>query len=539
MVDCDVRRGGKPGSNRRGPNGKFAGPSIWLSMSGGGFRAAIFHYGCLKRLQELGLLAHVYAYSAASGGSIIAALLHMHSGESYIDTEKNIRLEKFRWEHFEQQFLQLVRRGVFGPVLLLLSAYMFYVLAATAGAAAILLRHPISFVPLTVGIPSSLFTVALVISASAIAAAVLLHTILAVLLIQEGAHKPSRLAVLFGQIDERNASAEWAHPSATRLLGMLVSLAYLRRQIMNLRAFHGQLLRSIFSKPRLYLASVDLNSGKECVFTSSLFADLSASGCRYLWDQRTDSDENSVQNVELAEAVTASSAFPPLFQPVAIRNKHGVIGVFVDGGVLDNFALNVPKSFGVWIHPRRGQRYKGELPSFREEISFILILDGCKAPSQKTKRQWSRVASVWRVKDILVDQQFDAATLYALDFDWNMGITSGIVGLEMGFPPESLLCDRAINNYLKQVRTHVDSFSLEEIATIGYCGYLWTDQAIADRLSLSDYERAEYKPLTAFEKFLPERCGTWRHSVSELRRHLQYSHRRLLLLRMIGRKFGF
>jgi predicted acylesterase/phospholipase RssA len=48
---------------------------IWLAMSGGGLRAALFHYGALKRLYELDLLEDVTVISATSGGALIAALI--------------------------------------------------------------------------------------------------------------------------------------------------------------------------------------------------------------------------------------------------------------------------------------------------------------------------------------------------------------------------------------------------------------------------------------------------------------------------------
>jgi Patatin-like phospholipase len=46
-----------------------------LCMSGGGFRAALFHLGALTRLNELGLLAQTETVGAVAGGSILAALL--------------------------------------------------------------------------------------------------------------------------------------------------------------------------------------------------------------------------------------------------------------------------------------------------------------------------------------------------------------------------------------------------------------------------------------------------------------------------------
>jgi len=46
---------------------------IALCLSGGGFRAALFHLGVLRRLHETGLLNQVATISSVSGGSIIAA----------------------------------------------------------------------------------------------------------------------------------------------------------------------------------------------------------------------------------------------------------------------------------------------------------------------------------------------------------------------------------------------------------------------------------------------------------------------------------
>ena len=50
---------------------KYAG----LALSGGGFRAALFHLGSLWRLNELGWLRHLAEITSVSGGSITAAYL--------------------------------------------------------------------------------------------------------------------------------------------------------------------------------------------------------------------------------------------------------------------------------------------------------------------------------------------------------------------------------------------------------------------------------------------------------------------------------
>jgi NTE family protein len=48
---------------------------IGLCLSGGGYRAAVFHLGSLVRLNEAGLLPHLRTVSSVSGGSIVAGLL--------------------------------------------------------------------------------------------------------------------------------------------------------------------------------------------------------------------------------------------------------------------------------------------------------------------------------------------------------------------------------------------------------------------------------------------------------------------------------
>lgn len=50
-----------------------------LCLSGGGFRATVFHLGALRRLNETGVLAKLDTISSVSGGSIMAAMLATHA----------------------------------------------------------------------------------------------------------------------------------------------------------------------------------------------------------------------------------------------------------------------------------------------------------------------------------------------------------------------------------------------------------------------------------------------------------------------------
>jgi len=48
---------------------------IGLALSGGGYRASLFHLGAMRRLNELGLLAKVGRISSVSGGSILSGFI--------------------------------------------------------------------------------------------------------------------------------------------------------------------------------------------------------------------------------------------------------------------------------------------------------------------------------------------------------------------------------------------------------------------------------------------------------------------------------
>jgi len=50
---------------------------IGIALSGGGFRAMLFHAGALARMNELGLLSKAKRISSVSGGSIISGYLAM------------------------------------------------------------------------------------------------------------------------------------------------------------------------------------------------------------------------------------------------------------------------------------------------------------------------------------------------------------------------------------------------------------------------------------------------------------------------------
>ncbi len=72
-------------------------PTIALALSGGGSRAIAFHLGCLRALNDRGLLSRISVLSAVSGGSVIAGL-YAYCNEPF--------------ESFDERVVALLRRGL-------------------------------------------------------------------------------------------------------------------------------------------------------------------------------------------------------------------------------------------------------------------------------------------------------------------------------------------------------------------------------------------------------------------------------------------
>ncbi|MFN9295028.1 MAG: patatin-like phospholipase family protein, partial [Planctomyces sp.] len=63
-------------TNRKSESGVMQGNlGSCLCLSGGGFRATLFHLGVLTRLNELGVLSTITTFSSVSGGSILNGFL--------------------------------------------------------------------------------------------------------------------------------------------------------------------------------------------------------------------------------------------------------------------------------------------------------------------------------------------------------------------------------------------------------------------------------------------------------------------------------
>src|SRR5690242_9924235 len=68
-----------------GEGGEKLEPGVALCLSGGGYRAMLFHVGALWRLNQLGYLPKLDRISSVSGGSITAATLGRSWGRLQFD----------------------------------------------------------------------------------------------------------------------------------------------------------------------------------------------------------------------------------------------------------------------------------------------------------------------------------------------------------------------------------------------------------------------------------------------------------------------
>ncbi len=101
--------------DQKGPKDEVA-----LCLSGGGYRAMLFHLGALWRLNQTGLLGGIHRFSSVSGGSITAGVLALKW--------RGLEFRNGQSPHFEREVVRPVRGlaertidaisvigGVFGP----------------------------------------------------------------------------------------------------------------------------------------------------------------------------------------------------------------------------------------------------------------------------------------------------------------------------------------------------------------------------------------------------------------------------------------
>jgi predicted acylesterase/phospholipase RssA len=88
---------------------------VGLALSGGGFRASLFHIGVLARLAELDVLRHVEVLSCVSGGSIIGAHYYLELRQ-LLQTKRDAEITRDDYiemiDRIQRDFLSGVQRNI-------------------------------------------------------------------------------------------------------------------------------------------------------------------------------------------------------------------------------------------------------------------------------------------------------------------------------------------------------------------------------------------------------------------------------------------
>jgi predicted acylesterase/phospholipase RssA len=513
---------------------------IWLALSGGGFRAALFHYGCFKRLRELGLLDSVYAISAVSGGALAAALL----AQSRPFGPNDATSEQQGWEEFERKILTEAARGILGPIPM-----------------ALLLRGLVlaSYILLGTALFLFLFSTGdgwlrLIKIAAWLCFPAFALWICIVVWIRSAKNDGKKVMAL-ARIDARYRSAA-AVGQSTLLqdFGAAVKPAALRLFILHHRVFEQMPLGYLLGSPRVFLIAADLNTGREMVFSPKVIADLGAAGSTLLWNQlwgavRAEGgiSEATLDNfgdrihfrvsyeafdIPISIAVAASSAYQPFLHPVVVWSSGELVGSMVDGGVIDNHAMNVPYQMAKHINEERGPNVA---TTFSAQTSHVLAIDASASVRLWARPMVSRLWSFVRLPAILRSRQVQTALDNARDVAHLSGARSGAVGLRAGLPESCGFEDERIAGYAGRIRTHFDAFSKIECSTLAYLGYSWIEDWA--RRHMGDRYRNEV-PLQSFATILPVQFAAGALTEETIVSHLRQSHHLLSSVRWTARRFA-
>jgi hypothetical protein len=532
---------------------------IALCLSGGGFRASLFHLGVLKRLHELDLVKQIELLSAVSGGAVTAAVFKRYAtieSELTADGEVIDRSFVFDCNEFERRLLQVTRAGLLGDYMRSMAIYLFLLVTA----ALLVLRFILLQAPLSYSTSSWLGGLLFSLGASSLVLAGCLHASLVPVSWRDATGRRDAIRVM------KNLDTAKLTYNLSRLppflLGLLRPLSpnAMRTATLDRKLFAHTFIGSLQPPPKIYLSAMELNRGCEMVFSTRVLAELNAQGSAALWEQMPHVGAEVGFNHErygypfqssydcdflpVSEAVAASSAYPPFFRPVTIRreNDHGLVGTFVDGGVLDNAALNVPVEMLIHVSQERG-RFRNILDefgrrttpvSFTETVTHLLMANAGALPVNATRRWWSSWKSLRRSVDAMYNHQEVNADIKVELLKKVGGIQVAQIATWVTPPADEQLRDNRIGHLLARVRTHFGRFDEVETALLVYFGYYWTDEAMGHLVK----GRSPRQNFREIAKAVTGSDAVGKLSCDDIVYHLTWSNRRSAFRRAVGRALG-
>lgn len=442
--------------------------TISLLLSGGGFRATLYHLGVIQLLRDTGYLKDVSYVTSVSGGSILAAHMALN-WDAYVGSSEatfNATIAQLR---------NFVREDVRGRILKL------YLL----------------FFPL-------IFPVRLVLKLA------------------------NKLFKIQNSLDHTwGSKTDWLSWSYRKL--------YCNHALRSMRAAAGTCKTA--EPPATYLLATSLAKGALCAFSSRGISiethedPTQAAHMGVAVDMHAETDSPtfrflSCESYRLRDAVAASSAFPPLFNPLMVTpgdvhaDEHGISATNVfypmdhltDGGVFDNLGL---RKF-LWDRGREGAS------KFRPQPCSFLIISDASSPFdiKPGKSFWGTLTRNVRATDILMKRVVELENRNAKRYDQQLIARATAIGESQsdsrrGQVTQTLHCSitqtlarnevtlaAALQPLVASIRTDLDSFSDLEIRCLVQHGYAVARHQFMSKLrgrELTQFMRHSRKPAQGFQ----------------------------------------
>lgn len=414
---------------------------LGLALSGGGFRAALFHVGVLAALAERDLLRRVEVISTVSGGSVIGAFYHLKvkqllERQRQDDLEPDARGFVRLVQEVEVEFLEAVQANIRTRVF------------ANQSDNARMLRDDYS--------------------------------------------SSERFAALFGQhFFSRAGGGGPAIPLHQSLIVPpgLASDGEDRRAILAALSAHNR--EHDTRIPLLILNATSLNSGNLFQFSGAFVGEPprgelgSAPDLERLYfddPALKPAQRDALRSITLGEAATASCCVPGLFEPIRLQGLHRSEDgrdhniLLVDGGVYDNQGLSTLLS-------------QGCTHAVCSDASDILRTE--TAPSGRS------LNAAMRANDILMDR-VRSQILSKLDGDSMKSMAVFQLG-DCQEEPGWASADAGVTERLARIRTDLDSFSDLEAGTLMLHGYTLAGARLAEGDD-PDGRRETYSPDWRFQQ---------------------------------------
>ncbi len=413
---------------------------VGLALSGGGFRASLFHLGVLARLADVDALRSVEALSTVSGGSIVGAHYYLEV-KRLLESKPDVEITREDYveivRRVQERFLDGVQRNLRTRVV---SNWL-----ATA-------RMLLPF---------------------------------------SGYTRSSRIGELYEQHLYAKVGSEGAPLASLRMRELLITP----------RASRGAGGPATFSLkddnwrrsarvPMLLLNATSLNSGHSWQFTARSMgeppglvdADVGANPRhrrlnytqapvtkRWPWSKPS----RELQDLSLGKAVGASACVPGLFEPIELRGLYpGRVVRLVDGGVYDNLGLRtlVDQGFSLILcSDASGQMDEDPAPAAGTLAvplrAFGIITSRVREAEYASLRAAVENRALQGACFIHLRKNLDAHALDWIDCDNpSKPLSKPPCATEYGI-------DKGVQRQLSAIRTDLDSFGEVEACALMVSGY--------------------------------------------------------------------